>query len=518
MRGTLRRTGVALTLILCFGPTAFAQSECEHLGAQAVIAEKARKPFFFRTYEKRRIAALTLAECAYRKEADRALSAAIGDRRFARLSAEEQRRTLSIAGLNAWRLEQYQHSLELHRRAVATDPGDADDWFRLSILARMQGDNTAAAESLIHLIEHWPDLLDNLDDQHIFPLIFRLEPRSQVRLDLLQALYDANWRRKGQGASLAWYELAVMRIDRGQADAATAAIRRVSTPIELVKLRADKRFDAIVDRDAGAFDVENAAAQEVELYRSLSEVQPDSLELSRQLSYALLTAGRTEAALTHSSQVLASIAEAPAGQAPYKNLGDEVWLMNNRAIALRRLGHLDEALLELRRASLHTEDGGANVSQTLNLGDFYASLGRSDEALAAAARAGDDISGYGRMVQVSVQLRGALQKHDADGVQRALNYLREHRKDSQETYLDALLIAARLDEAELALLELLASPEERGDILEWLQAYRQAEPLPGDRTWCAGKAELIARRRVQEAIARVGRIERYDVYGMNEMR
>ncbi|MEG3792439.1 tetratricopeptide repeat protein [Lysobacter sp. CCNWLW3] len=519
MRGKLVGASVVLSLVLGFSPAAFAGADvdCEHLGALAVAAEKARKSFRFRTYDNRRLVALTLAECAYRKEADPALAAAIGDRRFARLSAAERRRTLSAAGLNAWRLDRNAHALELFRRAIAADPGDPDDWYRRSLLERAQGDDAAAADSLIHLIEHWPELLDNLDDGHIFPLIYRLEPRSPVRLNLLQALLDANWRRKGQGASAAWYELALMRIDRGETDAARMAVRRVSGPIELAKLRADKRFDAIVDRDAIAFNVENAAQRETDLYRSLAASQPDSLEWQMQLGYSLLTQGRDEEALLQSGRVIASIAEAPKDRPAYADLGDEVWVMNSRAIALRRLGRYDEALLELQRASRLNEDGVANVSQVLNLGDYYASLGRADEALAAAARAGDDISGYGRMVQTLVRLRAAVQKQDAAGAENALAYLREHRKDGETLLLSGLIYAERMDEAERILLELLASVSGREDVLQWLQKFREAEPLPGDRVWRARKAELIARRRVQEAVDKVGRIERYGIFGANEM-
>lgn len=519
MRGKLVGTGIVLSLILGFSPTASADAEvdCEHLGALAVAAEQPRRSFLFRTYETRRLVALTLAECAYRKEADPALAAAIDDRRFARLSAAEQRRTLSAAAMNAWRLDRNAHALELFRRAIAVDPGDPDDWYRRSLLERGQGDEAAAAGSLIHLIEHWPELLDNLDDGHIFPLIYKLEPRSQIRLDLLQALLDANWQRKGQGASAAWYELAVIRIDRGETDAARAAIRRVSSPIELVKLRADRRFDAIVDRDAIAFNVENAAQRETELYRSLAAARPDSLELQMQLGSALLTQGRNDEALLHANRVIASIAESPKDRPAYTDLGDEVWVMNTRAIALRRLGRYDEALLELQRASRRDEDGAANVSQALNLGDYYASLGRADEAVAAAARAGSDMSGYGRMVQTLVQLRAATQQGDTAGAERALTYLREHAKDSQTLLLSGLIYCERMDEAERLLLEQLASTSGREDVLGWLQNFREAEVLPGDRVWRSRKAELIARRRVQEAVSQVGRIERYAIFGANEM-
>nr|WP_231118085.1 hypothetical protein [Lysobacter silvisoli] len=491
----IRIVAAALAAGFLCGPStaAAADLDCDRLGAQATEAERWRRPLLQRSYERRRAAGLALAECAYRTQADRALSAAIDDRRFARLTPEQRRLTLSTAAMNAWRLEQLERARDRYMRALAADPHDPDDWYRLSILERVRGQNDVSAEVLLHLIETWPELLDRLDDQHVFGLIHGLAPESRRRLDLLQALFDANWNRAGKGADPAWYELALMRIVRGEPEAARAAIRRIDTPGELIKLRADRRFDGLVDRDAAAFDVGQAAQRQIDRYRVLAQSQPDSLELRMELSYALLSAGREQEALAYSNQVLAAIAEAPADAPAFADLGDEVWLMNNRAIALRRLGQTDEALLELQRASRYRESGSINVSQALNLGGYYAALGRADEALAAAARAGDDISGYGRMVQAQVQLRGAVLKGDRAGAQRALDYLREHRADAHTLWLEALLQAARVDEAQTALLELLASPTERSDALAWLQRYREAPVLPGDREWLARKAELLSR-------------------------
>lgn len=515
-----KRVGAALALVLglCIGSEASAQTHCEHLGAQAVAAERQGRPFWFRTYKKRRLVALVLAECAYRPEAERALATVIDDRRFARLSVQDRYATLSAAATNAWQLQHYPQARDLYRRVVALSPDEADDWYRLSVLERVQGDHVAAARAMIHVIEHWPELLDQVQDQSIFVLIHQLEPRAQVRLDLLQALFDANWQRKGQGAGTAWYELALMRVDRGEADAARAAIRRISSSRELVLLRADRRFDGLVDRRAVAFDVDNAALREVELQRTLLAAQPDSLQLHTQLSRALLMLGRSEEALALCDDALKAIVDAAVDRPPYADDAEyRVWLMNNRAIALRRLGHLDEAMQELRRASERREGDSVNVSQILNLGDYYASLGRADEAQAIVAGVGTDINGYGRMVRALVELRAQSQRGDAAAAEHSLAYLREHRQDAQILLLEGLLQTDRLDEAEQVLLELLASGTERAEALYWLQRYREADALPGDRGRRARKAQLIARERVRSAIARVGRIESYGIYANNEM-
>lgn len=86
---------------------------------------------------------------------------------------------------------------------------------------------------------------------------------------------------------------------------------------------------------------------------------------------------------------------------------DRVWLMNNRAIALRRMERLDDAIAAFKTGSRLDGYGGPDVSQVLNLGSFLCLIGRPAEALQVIEPVGE-MTGYGRMVQTAVHHCAAL--------------------------------------------------------------------------------------------------------------
>ena len=504
---------VVLTLLL----TANVKAESLRLdGEPTNPSTPSKNTSEFRLYRQQLAAAHALARAGHHSSADRALAAVIAHPMFATLADVEQRGTLSAAAWAAVRIDQLDRARSLYLRATEIDSGDPDDWYRLSLLEYDLGQFDASATALTRLAEGWPELLVNADVDHIYRLLHKTDPVSKARLELLQSLFDANWNSKTDNDSGIWYELALLRIERGEVDAARAAIKRVNAPMQLVRLRSDKRFDTIVSADSWTFNVELAARRRVENLQQRFSLDPHKLDTQVQLSYAMLTAGMHQEIIELADGAVAAIANASIDASPFADIENQVWLMNNRAIALRRLGRVDEALVELVRASQLTEAGQINVSQALNLGQFYCSLGRPDDALAAIATVGE-MSGYGRMVQASVEQCAALQKGDQERATRALDYIRTHRKDSQIQLLGALLEAGHLDDAAITLIEVLSSPFDRAEVLEWLQDYRRPESLPGDVQARARREALLARADVQGAVARFGRIDQYDIYGDHSM-
>lgn len=455
--------------------------------------------------------AMALATAKQYPQAAQALSRVIARPAFREMPKANQHATLAVAGWVAIQLGEYEHARDLYLRATAVDASDPDDGYYLSQLESALGDEDAAARHLLRLAKSWPERLDDLDDGFILQLQNSLEPASPLRLDLLQSLYDAGWDRKQLGADELWYELALIRVRRGEMDLARAATERITRPLELVKLRSDRRFDALVDARAPAFDVTRAAQQRVAHLRGLAGKRPKDLQLLAELGGDMLTAGLHQEVLALTEATLSAIRDAPPDDAPFQDMESQVWIMNDRAVALRRLGRVEEAVAELQRASKLSEDGQVNVSQALNLGQFYCNLGRPDDALAAIEVLGR-MSGYGRMVQASVQHRAAVQKGDRASANMALAYIRKHRNDSQAIWLETLIEADRMEEAARTLVELLASPVERGEALSWLQQFAEPEPLPGQAETRARWRALAERPEVRAAVARVGRIQRYEIY------
>ncbi|QSX75858.1 hypothetical protein HIV01_004875 [Lysobacter arenosi] len=444
--------------------------------------------------------------------ADRVFAEAIADPLFPTLPEDDQRNALSEAARMAARHEAPARARDLYERAAHYTAANPDDWYALSFLEYDLGHYEAAATAFIEVVERWPDLLPNVEEYHIHRLHQELSPGSQAELTYLQSLFDANWRSKWDGDSRLWYDLAVIRADRGEIDALRTVVRRIDGPAELVKLRSDKRFDAVIDAGSPAFDPLLAAREQVGSLALHAEAEPENLELHSRLSNALLAVGMHDSVIELADASLQSIADAPADAPAYQDIDEQVWLMNNRAIALRRLGRTDDALTALVRASQLSENGGVNVSQALNLGAFYCSLEQPHDALRAISSIGDMVSSYGRMIEHNVRLCAAQQLQRRGDARRAMAYLRRHRTDGHAVYLDALLRAGDLDAAAHQVVERLASAERRGGMLEWMQGYLRPDVLPGDANVRAARASLLARRDVQDAVTRVGRIASYAIY------
>lgn len=443
--------------------------------------------------------------------AEIALSQVIADPAFDDLSAAQRHQALSTAAFIAMGLNDLPRAREGFLAATRVDPdADPNDWYRLSQIERQLGNREAAAENLLRVLRGWPELLGNIPERDITQPLYVLTPESPARLELLQRLFDASWTRNDLGASDLWYELAMMRVQRGEPEAARNAIARITGPMEMVKLRADRRFDALVDRNDPRFDIAGAARAYADDLRVKAMLQPERLDILREMTYAMLTVGDNRDVLAVTDAALAVIADGTEAS-PFDDINEQLWLMNNRAVALRRLGRIDEALAQLEHASRLDEDGHPNVSQVLNLGRFYSSLGRLDDAMKTVAQV-EGMTDYGRFVQASVQHRAAQRSGDTVRSSRALAYLRQHRQESEIRFLGALIEADRLDEAAAVMVAMLESPHERAAALIAVQKFRTTEPLAGDAAYKDRWRQVLARREVQDAVQRVGRIEHHDIH------
>ena len=460
--------------------------------------------------------AIALAEGEDVAAADAALTAIISHTDFKEMPREARLAALSNAGWMAIRSNDLQRARNLYQTSSDIDPDDPDTWYRLSLIELDLDNPEQAATHLLHLLSRWPHTLENLSQQHISMLEHELEHHSPLRLVLLQRLFELEWSREGLGASHLWHELAVLLVERGDTGAAKAAIDHIRTPQEVIKMRVDRRFDAFVDRDAQRFDVQSVAAARAGELRVKAMLEPERLDVLMELTYALLALGRVDEVLAMSDAALALIEALGPGQTLFEDVGDRVWLMNNRAIALRRMGRIDEALEQMLVASELEEEGQPNVSQALNLGGFYCGLGRPDDALEAIAPVGM-MSGYGRMVQMAVKHCAARRKGDIEAGDEALAYLRDHRRDAHAIFVDALLEADRMDEAAAVVIGLLEDADTRADALFEAQEFLRPDALPDDAIRFGRQADLYRRPDVRDAVVRVGRIEQHPIHADNSL-
>ncbi len=487
-------------------------ASCSDTGKLAKIAAGRVDSAALQTFRQRLLSAYAMSKDEDDAGALRSFDAVIADPLFATLDASDQRRALSTAAKAANRTRNLKRARELYRRATMEYTMDPDDVYRLSMVEYELEHYRPSMAAYLELVERWPELLDEHDAPHFYRLYRAIKENPDDGLRLLQAMFDAKWDDPTNDSSWVWFELARMRMMRGEHDLARQTIKRIKASSEIVRMRTDKRFDPIVDRDARAFDVNAAALRAVDAMQRKTEAKPQDLDVQVQYTYALLSAGMNDAVVAHTGRLLAAVAAAKADEPPLRNVQAQVWLMNNRAVAMRRLGRLDDALADMQRASALTEDGQTNVSQALNLGTLYCELARPDDALAAIDTLGQ-MSPYGELVESLVRLRAALLKGDRRNADRILDAIRRGSDDSPTLLLDALMHAGRVAEAAGIVKDMLASTDERTDILDWLQRYRTSDPLPGGREYRRNIDVLRERDDIRAAVDKVGRIEHHDIYG-----
>ncbi|MBD9480281.1 hypothetical protein [Pseudoxanthomonas sp. PXM02] len=443
--------------------------------------------------------------------ADRALAQVMAHREFATLSEDEQRATWSRAAWMAVRLGDHDRARRWATRAIDAGSDDPDNVYLLAQLDARDGAHGAAATRLRDLAVRWPHVLAHLDTGFVMQTARQAPEGTPIRLQVLEALLQANWDANGLGAGDLWYQLALLYQARGDAEGVRRAVALTTSPEALVKFRVDRRFDALLDRNEAAFDIAAAAKRRMEHLRALAAERPRNLEVRMELGSALLAVGQHADVVTLATTTLGAVSAAPTETPAFDDPDYEVWIINARAIAQRRLGRLYDAQADLFRGTLMSESGDLNVSQALNLGQFLCQRGRPDEALAAIDNVGQ-MSGYGRMVQASIEHCAAVQRQDAAAAKRALAYLGEHREDSLEIWIWALVEANRMDDAAAGLIAALAAPATRGDLLAAVQEYREPAPLPAFEPVQARWRALLARDDVRKAVADVGRIERQPIF------
>ena len=315
---------------------------------------------------------------------------------------------------------------------------------------------------------------------------------------MLEALYEAEWTYGGVVPTHAWAQLALMRAGKGDVEGARAALDDAVSPTVATWVRSDRRFDALVAPDDPRFDPLHAAGVEIARLRATVAERPTSLDPLRELGHALLLVGRNEETLALAGEALANASRFG------DDAGDLHWMLNQRAIALRRLGRDADALAALTEAATMEESGRPNVSQALNLGSLLVDMERPREALAAIARV-DGMSDYGLLVQSAVRLRAYRQLGLEDDAAVWFGRIRDGREDGPRIWLDALVLTGDADAAADWLATLLADPDRRATALDWCQDYLRSEPLPGLVPELEARRALLARADVQAAVEAVGR-------------
>ena len=268
-----------------------------------------------------------------------------------------------------------------------------------------------------------------------------------------------------------------------------------------------------VDPDLRALRVSNldlsaAAEREYADDQALLARNPESLDGVIHVADDLRRLGRYQDALALLESVRAKV-----GKPGFSDgLEQQTWWWDSLAETYLLLGDYPHMVENYRAAIALGENGGANISQLLNLAVEQIRFGHYQEALdtLANAKSGpDSISPYGEMVLhyahgCAATLAGGLNDAAAD-----LDYVAAHEKDGSLSAAGLFLCAGDIDRGAAILVHALNDADHRAGALEMLATYRpDATNVPPDP---AAKRipELLARPDIRAAVAKAGGVPNF---------
>jgi hypothetical protein len=445
--------------------------------------------------------------------ADKVIDGVLAHPDFPKQSEEFRGYALHLAGAVALDLGRPAEALPLLQQSSEMAGATAQVWRTRFTAAYQFEDYAESVKTLTAIARQWREKLDTISTRTVYQVVrWASKPEFPVehKAQLLQALYDANWRTElGFEPDWVWYSFAVLRLERGDPEGAATTLQRVMRPLSIVKIRADRRFDALpLDREI-ALDVTRAQESYVAKARDVVAEHPKSLEALMELTYALLSAKQFDEILKITGPLTLDLPPTSPLASSYEDWDEYIgWMADNRARALFALGRGSEALPLMRQNAKRPENGTANVSHAINLAGALLQQGQPREALEAIALVGQP-SPYGKMQVEDARLRAAVALKDKALAEQALKYMREHQADAPATLQAALVETGRHDDAAKLLAQRLADPLRRGDTLEELQGYYQPPATKVVQQWRNQWKVFMARRDVRAAIDKVGRVERY---------
>jgi hypothetical protein len=393
-------------------------------------------------------------------------------------------------------------------RAIALPGIGFEDLEIIFRMATNAGYAVGATKSLTLLARQWPEQLTQIDKSLIGRALYLIDqvPRDD-KMSLLRALYDAHWTFEwGIEPSLYWRDLSILLLDQGLRQEAIDVSAHITAAYVLIAMRADRRFDAVIAAHPERFEVEAAADRETKHYQALSEQHPKSLALKVGLLEALMQQRHYAAMLAESDAVAQDIGSTNFPDKLYDDYVEKhAPYFYLRSIALQRAGRWDEAGVQLAEAAREGE-----INQLINLASLYWALNRPRDALSVLSTIGPErTSPYGTMQVEIVKLQAAILLGAADQISRSSKYLSEHRADSPADYLVSLLAANQLDLAAAYLVSELQDRKTRQDALLDVQEYLPTPSSELETQLEARWRSVVARKEVQSAIRKVGRIESY---------
>ncbi len=440
---------------------------------------------------------------------------------FSQLTSAERHAALLIYGSSNLQTGKLDAAYEGLRPAAEMDEATGIDWF-LRLLAASSLHKTDDSVYCLYVIaDKWPRTLPQISDDGVLQLVSAaatLPDGANRKAALLESLFKDNWQPTNPFLSIDAFrfDLVRYRLEKDQITDAALIAKQITDPLVLSQMAVDKRFDAITQASPGDFDIAKAESRHAENLAHDSAANPALLIGINERAMDFLRQSKADDALKLLDDAIAKATPTDGGKSPYSDAPDQLtWAMNTRGIALAQLGRSDESLQIMIRAARRPERGGVNVSQAINLGDSYYSLGRPQEALDAVEDVQSGaISGYGAMQYQNVLACAYAQNGDKAGYAKAMDFMKAHASDSWHAYVQSQLCGNDIDGAAQSYIRQLQDPEMRNGALMDLQNFAEPQTLQAFETELERRWKLVqARADVKAAANKVGRIESFPIQG-----
>ncbi|MBS0505155.1 MAG: hypothetical protein JSS55_15425 [Proteobacteria bacterium] len=403
----------------------------------------------------------------------------------------------------------------LIRRATAFDAASDDIWHRRLQIDLLAQDWDAAVGSVEAMVtDGRGGALNRISEEAISHLDneLRRAKRKDLQKRLLQVLASDGYSPTDLFADTDLYRrrLAIQMAEEGDTARAKALVEGLTDPWSVARASLDLRLRRFLPADP---DIRALLERRLEGRLRIMRANPDRLEPLIYVASDLRKLGRVEQALKVLQTAAPQIAEADAYVDAAKHGS---WWWDELSRTYVALGRFDEAADALRKGGELSENGGSNVSQTINLAHLQVRAGRSGDALktlAAFMTTPHNISPYGE-----VALRSARACAFADTGNRAealkdVAYIRDHQLDAPGSLDGVALCVGDLDGAAAALIKRLEDPDERVDALLDLSDYDDPPVKLPDNIFNRDNKKLIERPDVKAAIASAGGTRRFRIQG-----
>ncbi|HTT99039.1 MAG TPA: hypothetical protein VMF58_13380 [Rhizomicrobium sp.] len=443
------------------------------------------------------------------------LKAVLDDPAFAALSDEERHIAYFIYGGLLHDARNWVAAQGPIKTASEMPQAGAFDWdLRLAndFGLRDYPDAVAAATKLARTS---PGKLSRYTDDGIFLLAReagKLAP--DVEDNFLEALHQAGWQPKNEFATADTLSLSLirLRLAHGDTPGAKAAAAQLRDPASVLALSIDKRFDGVVRDDPAHFDVMKAYETSLADLKAKSALAPDKLDGVNTIAEQLIAMTRYDEALAMTTSALDRLKADPKA---FSDAADKRnWTEDIHSRALFNLGRDDEGFAALAAGAAEKENGQVNVSQPINLADEYNLRDRPKDALNAVASLDlSNASDFGRMALQDARGCAYFSLGDTANLNKVLDYIRAHKRDGTQPYLNVMLFTGHLDDVAAEVIAELQDPAQRSDILGYLQDYAP-DPHPTKRGAAMHEAWIAIRARpdVAAEIAKVGYINKYPLH------